>query len=72
MRRIRVSSGTLPAPASYLDLFEVFLYGVQDKKGAVQTVISQNPADSDAVKEQKLAAMVCSLENKDACLMCGS
>jgi hypothetical protein len=28
------------------------------------------PVDMD--KEAQMAAMVCSLENKDACLMCGS
>jgi hypothetical protein len=29
-------------------------------------------ADVDMDKEAQMAAMVCSLENKDACLMCGS
>ena len=28
--------------------------------------------DEDLERERQLAAMVCSLENKDACLMCGS
>ena len=28
--------------------------------------------DDDAAREARLAAMVCSLENKDDCLMCGS
>jgi len=28
--------------------------------------------EDDAVREARLAAMVCSLENKDDCLMCGS
>ena len=28
--------------------------------------------DEQMQKERELAAMVCSLENKDACLMCGS
>jgi hypothetical protein len=28
--------------------------------------------DVDMEQEAKMAAMVCSLENKDACLMCGS
>ena len=28
--------------------------------------------DEDMEREAKLAAMVCSLENKDECLMCGS
>ena len=28
--------------------------------------------DADAAKEAQMAALVCSLENKDACLMCGS
>ena len=45
---------------------------VQDINGAVQPVPSRKPAGSDAAVEQNLAAMVCSLENKDACLMCGS
>jgi len=29
-------------------------------------------ADVDMAKEAQMAAMVCSLENKDACLSCGS
>ena len=33
--------------------------------------IQAQPVDDDA-SEQRLAAMVCSLENKDECLMCGS
>ncbi len=28
--------------------------------------------DADMEEERRLAAMVCSLENKDGCLMCGS
>jgi hypothetical protein len=28
--------------------------------------------DAQLERERQLAAMVCSLENKDACLMCGS
>ena len=28
--------------------------------------------DADRAREQQLAAMVCSLENKDACMACGS
>ncbi len=28
--------------------------------------------EAEMEKERQLAAMVCSLENKDACLMCGS
>lgn len=28
--------------------------------------------DEEMRRERELAAMVCSLENKDACLMCGS
>ena len=28
--------------------------------------------DDEDAAEQRLAAMVCSLENKDECLMCGS
>ena len=28
--------------------------------------------DADLLREQQLAAMVCSLENKDACMACGS
>ena len=30
------------------------------------------PVDADMEVEQRLAAMVCSLENKDECLACGS
>lgn len=33
--------------------------------------VKAQPVDDDA-NEQQLAAMVCSLENKDECLMCGS
>jgi ribonucleoside-diphosphate reductase subunit M1 len=33
---------------------------------------SGKAAESDAEREARLAAMVCSLENKDDCLMCGS
>ena len=32
----------------------------------------KGPADVDMAQEAKMAAMVCSLENKDACLSCGS
>ncbi len=32
----------------------------------------QVPAVDEDADEQRLAAMVCSLENKDECLMCGS
>lgn len=28
--------------------------------------------DADMEEERRMAALVCSLENKDACLMCGS
>ncbi len=48
------------------------MFGVQEINGAAQSVSSRKPADSNAAKEQNLAAMVCSLEDKDACLMCGS
>ena len=30
------------------------------------------PVDADMAREQQLAAMVCSLENKEACMACGS
>ena len=30
------------------------------------------PVDADMEAERRLAAMVCSLENKDECLACGS
>jgi ribonucleoside-diphosphate reductase subunit M1 len=33
---------------------------------------SIDEADAMMEREKQLAAMVCSLENKDACLMCGS
>ena len=45
---------------------------VQDINGAARPASSQRIADSDVAKEQELAAMVCSLDNKDSCLMCGS
>ena len=44
----------------------------QDFNGAIRKVTSTKDANSVADKEQELAAMLCSLENKDACLMCGS
>lgn len=57
--------------------------GVQEKNGLVMEspgplapakAAAKPPVDLDeeAEKEKQLAAMVCSLENKDACLMCGS
>ena len=30
------------------------------------------PGDVDMAKEARLASMVCSIENKDECVMCGS
>lgn len=44
----------------------------QDFNGAIRKVSITKGANLVADKEQELAAMVCSLENKDACLMCGS
>lgn len=38
---------------------------------AIKTVSKTQVVD-DPVAEQRLAAMVCSLDNKDECLMCGS
>ncbi len=35
-------------------------------------VKAAKPIDLDMESERRLAAMVCSLENKDECLMCGS
>lgn len=34
--------------------------------------LKESQKDSEEVKELNLAAMVCSLENRDDCLMCGS
>ena len=45
---------------------------MQDSNGAARAPQGMKISNSDAVKEQKLAAIVCSLENKDECLMCGS
>jgi hypothetical protein len=42
------------------------LKATDSSKGAVQAI------DAAMEEERKLAAMVCSLENKDECLMCGS
>ncbi len=39
---------------------------------ATKTVSKTQVVDNEAEVEQRLAAMVCSLENKDECLMCGS
>lgn len=39
----------------------------------VKTAAKVHPGlNNDEAAEQRLAAMVCSLENKDECLMCGS
>ena len=48
-------------------------WGVQDHNGTMaRPAVKAAAPDQDMEKEQRLAAMVCSLENKDACLMCGS
>ena len=39
---------------------------------AAKTVSKTPVVVDDAEAEARLAAMVCSLENKDECLMCGS
>ena len=46
--------------------------GMQDSNGAIRAPQGLKVSESDAAKEQKLAAMVCSLSAKDECLMCGS
>lgn len=43
-----------------------------DSASAKAAVAKAVVADPDMEAERKLAAMVCSLENKDECLMCGS
>ena len=43
-----------------------------DAKGAKAPAAGAAGEEDDAVREARLAAMVCSLENKDDCLMCGS
>lgn len=52
------------------------LLATQEHNGAKpeRPAAAAKPAvvDVDMEKEKQLAAMVCSLENKDACLMCGS
>ena len=35
-------------------------------------IADSSPAEVDMAQEAKMAAMVCSLENKEACLACGS
>ena len=52
---------------------------VQERNGAGAAEVAavakpkaQVPVDADMEAERRLAAMVCSLENKDACLACGS
>lgn len=46
--------------------------GPSAKDGAKAAAEEAKPEEDDAVREARLAAMVCSLENKDECLMCGS
>ena len=43
-----------------------------DSASAKVAVAKAVVADPDMEAERKMAALVCSLENKDACLMCGS
>ena len=43
-----------------------------DSASAKAAVAKAVVADPDMEAERKMAALVCSLENKDACLMCGS
>lgn len=43
-----------------------------DSATAKAAVAKAVVADPDMEAERKLAQLVCSLENKDACLMCGS
>lgn len=46
---------------------------LQDHNGSMaRPALKPAAPDPDVEKERQLAAMVCSLENKDACLMCGS
>lgn len=47
---------------------------VQERNGSAGQAAPARAAakDPDMEKERQLAAMVCSLENKDDCLMCGS
>lgn len=75
-----------PAPkaaAAASDAVEAGLVAKATAEGAVDADVGLSPApqlrrktaeemDADAERERQLAAMVCSLENKDACLMCGS
>ena len=44
----------------------------RDSASAKAAVTKAVMSDPDMETERQLAAMVCSLENKDACLMCGS
>ena len=46
--------------------------GPSAQDGAKAAAEEAKPEEDDAVREARLAAMVCSLENKDECLMCGS
>ena len=43
-----------------------------DSVSARAAVAKAVVADPDMEAERKMAALVCSLENKDDCLMCGS
>ena len=56
---------------------------MQEKNGVALAIATESPGpaiaakparpvDPDMENERRLAAMVCSLENKDECLMCGS
>ena len=56
-------------------LSEYIVHGasiMQESNGAIRAPQGVKVLESDAAKEQKLAAMACSLTNKDECLMCGS
>ena len=42
----------------------------KENKGLVKPKKTAAELDSEAERERQLAAMVCSIENKDACIMC--
>ena len=66
---------TYQGPRRCSSLSEYMMHGatgMQDSNGAIRAPQGLKVLESDAAKEQKLAAMVCSLTAKDECLMCGS
>lgn len=56
----------------HLQLIYHRLFSQANRRAALAGVGVARSLDADMEEERRLAAMVCSLENKDGCLMCGS